>query len=119
MEIVREHEDNYGPNDIAERPLLYVEIDLSERRLTLGDNSSTPSDKVWDFLKELCHRKKTGEIAPANEFKNAVDTLRRKVGVDALKLIIEIQPQGGYKLHTQVSVKGRGQVGLKKTRQNR
>jgi len=94
----------------------YVEIDLAARTLTVGEKTITPTDKVWELLKELADAKRYNrpDLKPG-EWKNAYDMLRRKIGKDNLQFVVEATDQG-YKLAANVKPKGGGQIGIRKTK---
>lgn len=98
----------------------YRALNLAERTITIGIKPYfITSERVWDFLKDLCTAFKEDRIVPMYEGaiknKNAVDQLRRKVGgKDNLrKLIIFIK--GGYKIKSEVKILYSGQKGIRKT----
>ncbi len=102
-----------------EQTPVYVEIDLAARTLTVGTDTFTPSDRVWEFLKELADAKRHSLPEPKHkDWKSAVDMLRRKIGKENLSRVIE-STQSGYKLGADVTLKGGGQVGIRPTRQSR
>ncbi len=94
----------------------YVEIDLAGRTLTVGERKITPTNKIWEFLKELADAKRYNRPDPKPaERKNAVDMLRRTVGKESLGFIIE-STISGYRLASGVKLSGGGQMGIRGTR---
>lgn len=101
----------------------YVELNLAERQLIVGtDEYRISSEQVWNFLKTLAHNSETGRITPRfygnDNSKNAVDTLRRKIGKDHLHKVVCFS-RGGYFLADAVNLKYGGQMGIRKTRLRR
>lgn len=99
---------------------LYIELNLAERLLIIGtDELRISSELVWDFLKTLASNIKSNRITPriddSRNWKNAVDTLRRKIGKDRLHKVVCFS-NGGYFLSGAVKVKYGSQVGIRKTR---
>jgi hypothetical protein len=94
----------------------YVEIDMAARTLTVGEKTITPTDKVWEFLKELIDAKRHNlpDLKP-REWKNAADMLRRKTGRENLQFVLG-STKYGYRLAPGVKLKGGGQVGIRKTK---
>jgi hypothetical protein len=107
------------PADTSGDTLCYVEIDLAGRILTVDGEGITPSDKVWSFLKELADTQRYSRPnLKHGEWKNAVDMLRRKIGKENIRFIIE-STECGYKLAPNVKLKGGGLMGIRKTKQRR
>jgi len=103
----------------AAKSFYYVEIDLAGRTVVVGDTTFTPSNKIWELLKELADVKRHDTKLPqVAEWKTAVDMLRRKVGKDYLQFVVESTEQG-YKLAQNVKLKGGGQVSIRRTKQSR
>ena len=80
------------------------------------------SEKVWDFLKDLCSAHRDDRLVPmlegATNNKNNVDRLRKKIGNENLhKLIIFVN--GGYKLNPEVKILDGGQIGIRGTHLSR
>lgn len=104
---------------ILEREEYYVEVDLAGRTLTVATTTFTPSNKVWELLKELADAKRhTSPDLKPTEWKNAVDMLRKKIDKVNLRFVVE-STQHGYRLASNVKVTGGGQVGVRKTTQRR
>jgi len=57
----------------------------------------------------------TPRFVGSEDFKNQVDSLRRKLSTKRLKQII-ISDRDGYRLHPRVKVLGSGQIGIRKTK---
>jgi len=113
----RETKESTIPDDIVQ---IYVELNLSERLLIIGiDKYRISSEQVWNFLKTLFQNSKMGRITPridgSDNWKNAVDTLRRKIGKDSLHNVVRFSGDG-YFLGDDVNVKYGSQVGIRKTR---
>jgi hypothetical protein len=90
----------------------YVEIDYAQRTLTVGEVVITPPDRVWAFLKGLADVKRHNlPDLRCDEWKNAVDMLRRKVGKGNLQFVVDLNRRG-YRLAQNVKLKGFGQVGI-------
>jgi hypothetical protein len=97
----------------------YVEINLAERTLTVGEHVVSPSNTVWNFLKALADtRQHNMSYLKPSDFKNAVDTLRKKVGKEYLPFIFERTPRG-YKLAPNVTLKDGSQMNIRPTKQRR
>ena len=97
----------------------YVELNLAERQLIVGtDEYRISSEQVWNFLKTLVHNSRTGRITPrfdgSNNWKNAVDTLRRQISKKRLYHVI-YSSRDGYFLAAAVKVKYGSQIGIRKT----
>jgi len=97
----------------------YRALNLANRTIEItGTKYSITSEKVWNFIKDLCSFSKDDRIVSgydgsANN-KNAVDQLRKKVGKDNLhKLIIFVK--AGYKLNPKVKILYSAQKGIRKT----
>jgi len=102
--------------DETEEPSIYIELDLAERKLIIGaDQYMISSEKVWDFLKELATKKKSGRLTSRLEWKNQVDMLRRQIKKDNLRKVIKFT-NGGYLLQPYVEVKYGSQIGIRRTR---
>lgn len=103
----------------AEMTKINVELDLAERLLILGTKKHRiSSQKVWDFLKTLAFNTKGDQITPRidgdDNWKNAVDVLRRQIGKDALSQVVTFA-KGGYYLAPHVNPKHGSQVGIRRT----
>jgi hypothetical protein len=101
----------------GEGNLAYAEIDLAGRTLTVGEKKKiTPSDKIWEFLKELTDAKRHSlpDLKPA-EWRSAMTMLRKKISRENMRSIIE-RTVCGYKLAPDVKLKGGGQMGIHKTK---
>jgi hypothetical protein len=107
------------PADGAGETPPYVEIDLAARTLTIGVDTITPSDKVWEFLKGLADAKQhyLPDLKPA-AWKTAVDMLRKKISKENLQFVVEFSAHA-YKLARNVRLKNGGQMGIHKTKQRR
>ena len=103
----------------AEMTKVKVELDLAERLLILGTKKHRiSSQKVWDFLKTLASNTKSDQITHRidgdDNWKNAVDVLRRQIDKDALHQVVTFA-KGGYYLAPSVKVKYGSQVGIRRT----
>jgi len=113
----RETKESTIPDDMVQ---IYIELNLSERLLVIGtDKYRISSEQVWNFLKTLAQNSKTGRITPTidgrDNWKNAVDTLRRKIGKYRLHKVVRFSGDG-YFLGDDVNAKYGSQVGIRKTR---
>ena len=101
----------------------YRALDLAKRAVTIGSNTSAiTSDRVWDFLRDLCSARRDDRLVPsierATNNKNNVDQLRRQIGNAALhKLILFVD--GGYKLNPDVKILSGAQIGIRRTKTGR
>ena len=99
----------------------YRAFNLAQRTITIGAKTyPITSEKVWDFLKDLCSNLRydriTAYVEGERDNKNAVDQLRKQIGNDNLhKLVIPVKGSG-YKLNTEVKILYSGQKGIRKTR---
>lgn len=99
---------------------IYREIDMMARTITIGTKKIPISQKtVWNYLKDLCDNKKTGQIVharpPHDDYvpKNCNDMLRPQLKEHSINLKYFIQfAHGGYILHPDVHVKYSSQVRL-------
>jgi len=103
----------------AEMTKVKVELDLAERLLILGTKKHRiSSQKVWDFLKTLASNTKRDQITPRidgdDNWKNAVDVLRRQTGKNALSQVVTFA-KGGYYLAPSVKIKYGSQIGIRRT----
>lgn len=103
----------------AEMTKIDVELNLAERLLIIGTNERRiSSELVWDFLKTLASNTKRNQITPridgGDNWKNAVDVLRRQIGKDALRQVVTFA-KGGYYLAAAVNPKYGGQLGIRRT----
>ena len=101
----------------------YVALDLSKRTVTIGaDSHIVTSEKVWDFLKDLCSARRDDRLVSRNDGvtnnKNNVDQLRKQIRKSALHKVILFM-DGGYKLNPEVKILEGGQVGIRKTHLSR
>ncbi len=98
----------------------YRALDLARRTVAIGTGTHPiTSEKVWDFLKNLCSAFKDDRLVPtfdgATNNKNNVDRLRKKIGNDALhKLILFVD--GGYRLSPEVKILNGAQIGIRRTK---
>jgi len=102
----------------AEMTKVNVELNLAERLLIIGTNEHRISSQlVWEFLKTLASNIKSDQITPridgADNWKNAVDVLRRQIGKDALHQVVTFT-KGGYYLAPSVNPKYSSQVGIRR-----
>lgn len=85
-----------------------LRINFKERVITIGDdnNYSPESDLIWEFLAVLTQDRKEGRFTPKQDWKNAVDTLRPKIGNENLHMIIEGWGRGsrGFRLAQNVEI---------------
>lgn len=103
----------------AEMTKVNVELNLAEQSLILGtEKYRIPSPSVWDFLKTLASNAKGDQITPRidgdDNWKNAVDVLRRQIGKDALRQVVTFA-KGGYYLAADVKMKYGSQLGIRRT----
>jgi len=116
----------YKPPPQPKRPVkpvqeqLYVELNLAERILTIGtDLYRITSENEWDLLKTLASNSKIDRITPRMDGrrnrKNAVDTLRRRIGSENLHRLISFSSDG-YFLGSSVKLSGGSQMGIRLTR---
>ncbi|MHC4488581.1 MAG: hypothetical protein ACYSW7_05305 [Planctomycetota bacterium] len=101
----------------------YRAVDLAKRTVTIGAGMwPITSEKVWDFIKDLCSAFKNDRLISrfegAQDNKNNVDQLRRQIGGDNLHKLI-ILDNGVYKLNPEVKILGGGQIGIRKTKLGR
>ncbi len=109
-------QDEYSPQ-LDSSP--YVELDLAERTLTVGTKKISPSDRVFEYLKELAFARKADYQSPqCSKWKSAHDTLRRQIGSDLLPRVA-MSNNGRYTLSDTVRIQGGGQVGIRRTKQSR
>jgi len=97
----------------------YRAVNLAKRTITIGAKPNPiTSERVWDFLKDLCSAFRQDRIVPLIEGnvnnKNAVDQLRRLIGRDRLHSLV-VFVKGGYKLNPEVKILDSGQIGIRKT----
>lgn len=97
----------------------YIALDLAKRTVTMGTKiHPITSEKVWDFLKNLCSAFKDDRLVPrydgATNNKNNVDQFRRLIGKEALHEFI-VFLNHGYKLNPEVEIIGGGQISIRKT----
>ena len=114
-----QEEGGRGGTDIPE----YRAIDLAKRTLTIGTKTWTiTSEKVWDFLKDLCSALRDDRLVSryegANDNKNNVDQLRRQIDKDNIHKLI-ILGNRFYKLNSEVKILNSGQIGIRKTHLSR
>jgi hypothetical protein len=107
----------------SEAAPIYTEINAAERTVTVGaDECRISSEKIWDFFTTLIGNKKKGRHTPRsdglNNWKNAVDTLRRQIGKDNLKQLLHFAGDGYY-LRPSVKIKYHSQVAIRKTKQKK
>jgi hypothetical protein len=101
----------------------YRALNLAKRTLTIGGRTyPITSEKVWDFIKDLCSLLKSDRIVAYMEGavnnKNAVDQLRKLIGKENLHNFL-VFVSGGYKLNPEVKILDSGQIGIRKTRLKR
>jgi hypothetical protein len=109
-----DEEEGFGADVPNRAP--YVEIDLAVRTLIVGGVQIPLFDRVWEFLKELADAKRYNlPDLKREEWKNACDTLRRKIGKKDLRFVVEFTPHG-YELAANVKLKGGGQIGIRKAK---
>lgn len=85
-----------------------IELNLAERLLIIGtDDHRISSQKGWDFLKTPAFGTERDQITPRidgdDNWKNAVDVLRRQIGKDTLHQVVTFV-KGGYYLAPSVKV---------------
>lgn len=104
-----------------------IEIQLDQRKLVIGDRQiNISSDKVWEFLKELCDSRRYDIPSPTTrERKNARDMLQRIIREQAPQQYKAIWPnlistsRGKYVLRDSVKIAGGAQVGIRRNRQEK
>lgn len=102
----------------SEMTKVNVELDLAERLLILGtEKYRISSQSIWEFLKTLASNTKKDQITPRidgdDNWKNAVDVLRRQIGKNALSRVVTFA-KGGYYLAPSVKIKYGSQVGIRR-----
>ena len=100
---------------------MYVELNAAERTVTFGCTScKVTSEQAWDLLKTLISNNGQDRITPRDDDgrdrKNAVDTLRRQIGKDNLRLLIQTS-RHGYYLQPSVQIRYSSQRRIKRTKQ--
>lgn len=103
-----------------EEPPVYVAINAAAQAVTFGCQSyKVTSVQAWDFLKTLISNKRNQRITPrfddGHNWKNAVDTLRRQIGKENLRLLI-VTSRDGYYLQPSVEIKYSAQRGIRRTK---
>jgi len=103
----------------AEMAQVNVELNLAERLLILGtEKRRISSQSVWEFLKTLASSTRSNQITPRidgeNDWKNAIDVLRRQIGKDALGQVVTFA-KGGYYLAASVKTRYGSQIGIRRT----
>jgi len=98
--------DKNGSND----ELLYVKIKKQSRSLIIGSQEfQIDGEKLWAFLEALVYSKKEGVPLPRKSdginLKNQADTLRNKIGTEALKHML-VQNKVSYRLRDHVKHDG-------------
>jgi hypothetical protein len=99
----------------------YCAINLASRTVTIGEHTyEITSEPVWGFLKTLVDNKKYDKVTPRrdghNDWKNAIDMLRRQVGKMGLHRVVLLK-KGLYYLDPSVKLRGGSQVAIRKTKQ--
>jgi len=96
---------------------LYLELNLAKRTLVVGEiTHNITSEKIWAFLKTLAYNRNQHQVTKIQDgdenWKNARDMLRRKIGRKVLKRMV-LSSKGCYILDKSVVVKGGGQIGIR------
>ncbi|GAH56674.1 unnamed protein product, partial [marine sediment metagenome] len=96
---------------------LYLELNLAKRTLVVGEiTHNITSEKIWALLKTLAYNRNQHQVTKIQDgdenWKNARDMLRRKIGRKVLKRMV-LSSKGCYILDKSVVVKGGGQIGIR------
>ena len=115
-------QENNGENINENIMSLYLELNLAKRTLVVGEiTHNITSEKIWAFLKTLAYSRNQHQVTKIQDgdenWKNARDMLRRKIGRKVLRRMVP-SSKGCYILDKSVVVKGGGQVGIHRTKSN-
>ncbi len=104
----------------GEADYLYISIDCSKRMLTVGEKSYViTSENEWDFIRKLIADMNSDEITPrfdgGIDYKNYVDSLRRRIGAENLRQVVTGN-RDGYRMNPRVKVLNSGQIGIRRSK---
>lgn len=110
------------PERTSEQEIRYTEIQCEKRTLIIGEKKvAVGSNKVWEFLKELCSSRQHNMVDPkAKDWKNAYDQLRRIVKTASPGYYEKSwhsfvhSNRGGYQLGETVKITGAAQMRIKR-----
>lgn len=98
---------------------IHIEINKHSRKLTIGNTEyALRGRKLWAFIEELVASKRQTVTLPryyeGEDYKNAVDTLRRTVKNETLHIMIHFT-RNGYELKDHVRLEGFSSISIKPT----